>query len=144
LGFIEKFERRLERLVNGAFSKAFKSQIQPVEIGAAIKAKLDSAAAVVGKDRILAPNIFKVRLSPTDYSRLKQLGDSLLGEIQKQVASHAKKQRYQFAGELSITVEPRQTLDWVNSKFQPVEPRLRTWPKSTGTQLWISMANVTC
>lgn len=110
MGFIEKFERRLERFVNGAFSKAFKSQIQPVEIGAAIKAKLDSSAAVIGKDRILAPNIFKVRLSPSDYSRLKQLGDSLLSEIQKQVTSHAKKQRYQFSGELSITVEPSQSL----------------------------------
>jgi hypothetical protein len=110
LGFIEKFERRLERFVNGAFSKAFKSQIQPVEISSAIKAKLDSSAAVVGKDRILAPNVFVVRLSPADYSRLKQLGNSLLAEIQKQVTAHAKKQRYQFSGELSITVEPSQSL----------------------------------
>ncbi|NBS61171.1 MAG: DUF2662 domain-containing protein, partial [Microbacteriaceae bacterium] len=38
MGLIENFERRLERFVNGAFSKAFKSQIQPVEISSAIKA----------------------------------------------------------------------------------------------------------
>ena len=54
MGFVENFERRLESLVNGAFSKAFKSQLQPVEISAAIKAKMDVSAAVIGKDRILA------------------------------------------------------------------------------------------
>ena len=50
LGFIEKFERRLERFVNGAFSKAFKSQLQPVEISSAIKAKMDAGAAVVDRE----------------------------------------------------------------------------------------------
>jgi len=110
LGFIDTFEKRLERFVNGAFSKAFKSQIQPVEISSAIKAKMDKAAAVVAKDRILAPNSFTVRLSPNDFSRLSQLGSSLQSEIKRQVTSHAKKQRYQFTGELSIAIEPSQTL----------------------------------
>lgn len=110
LGFVERFERRLERLVNGAFSKAFKSQIQPVEISSAIKAKMDAAAAVVNKDRILAPNAFKVRLGLADYSRLSQLGPSLQGEIQKQVTAHAKKQRYQFPAPLEIVIESSSTL----------------------------------
>ncbi len=110
LSFIERFEKRLERFVNGAFSKAFKSQIQPVEISSAIKAKMDGTAAVVAKDRILAANAYTVRLSPTDFSRLKQLGDSLHGEIKRQVSSHIKKQRYQLSGDLSIAIEPAQSL----------------------------------
>jgi len=110
LSFIERFEKRLERFVNGAFSKAFKSQIQPVEISSAIKAKMDGTAAVVAKDRILAANAYVVRLSPTDFSRLKQLGDSLHGEIKRQVSSHIKKQRYQLSGDLSIAIEPAQSL----------------------------------
>jgi hypothetical protein len=110
LSFIERFEKRLERFVNGAFSKAFKSQIQPVEISSAIKAKMDGTAGVVAKDRILAANAYVVRLSPTDFSRLKQLGDSLHGEIKRQVSSHIKKQRYQLSGDLSIAIEPAQSL----------------------------------
>lgn len=110
MGFIDTFEKRLERFVNGAFSKAFKSQIQPVEISSAIKAKMDKAAGVVTKDRILAPNAFTVRLSPSDFSRLKQLGESLQSEIKRSVTNHAKKQRYQFTGELNIAIEPSQTL----------------------------------
>jgi len=105
LGLIENFERRLERFVNGAFSKAFKSQIQPVEISSAIRAKMDAGAAVVDRDRILAPNEYKVQLSQADYSRLTPLGEQLVAEVQKQLQAHAKKQRYQFGGELTIEVE---------------------------------------
>ena len=110
MSFIDRFEKRLERFVNGAFSKAFKHQIQPVEISSAIKAKMDGTAAVVAKDRILAANSFTVRLSPTDFSRLKQLGDSLQGEIKRQVSSHVKKQRYQLSDDLAIAIEPSQSL----------------------------------
>lgn len=105
MGLIENFERRLERFVNGAFSKAFKSQIQPVEISSAIRAKMDAGAAVVDRDRILAPNEYKVQLSQADYSRLTPLGEQLVAEVQKQLQAHAKKQRYQFGGELTIEVE---------------------------------------
>ena len=105
MGLIENFERRLERFVNGAFSKAFKSQIQPVEISSAIKSKMDAGAAVVDRDRILAPNSFTVKLSQADYARLRPMGEHLVSEVKKQLLAHAKKQRYQFGGELSIEVE---------------------------------------
>jgi len=110
LGFIENFERRLETFVNGAFSKAFKSQLQPVEISAAIKAKMDVSAAVIGKDRILAPNEFRVSLSQPDLLRLNSLGDNLVAEITKQVSSHAKKQRYQLTDALAISLASSSTL----------------------------------
>ena len=110
MGFIENFERRLETFVNGAFSKAFKSQLQPVEISAAIKAKMDVSAAVIGKDRILAPNEFRVSLSQTDLLRLNSLGDNLVSEISKQVATHVKKQRYQLTDELAISLSSSSTL----------------------------------
>lgn len=110
MGFIENFERRLENFVNGAFSKAFKSQLQPVEISAAIKAKMDVSAAVIGKDRILAPNEFNVSLSQQDLLRLKSLGENLVSEITKQVNSHVKKQRYQLTADLAITLTSSSTL----------------------------------
>jgi len=110
LGLIENFERRLERFVNGAFSKAFKSQIQPVEISSAIKAKMDAGAAVVDRERILAPNSYTVKLSQPDYARLRPLGQDLVADVKKQLLAHAKKQRYQFSGELVIEVEALSTL----------------------------------
>ena len=110
MGFLANFEHRLERFVNGAFSKAFKSQLQPVEISAAIKAKMDAGAAVVGRDRIIAPNQYKVLLSQADFVRLKPLGQSMITEITKQVTDHAKKQRYQFSSALDIDIESSSVL----------------------------------
>lgn len=110
MGLIDNFERRLERFVNGAFSKAFKSQIQPVEISSAIKAKMDAGAAVVDRERVLAPNKYLVKLSKADYARLRPMGDHLLLDVRKQLLAHAKKQRYQFGGELVIEVEANGSL----------------------------------
>ncbi len=110
MGFVENFERRLERFVNGAFSKAFKSQLQPVEISAAIKAKMDVSAAVIGKDRILAPNEFRVSLSQPDLLRLNSLGDNLVDELTKQVNTHVKRQRYQLTDSLVITLSSSSNL----------------------------------
>jgi hypothetical protein len=110
LGLIENFEHRLESFVNGAFSKAFKSQLQPVEISAAIKAKMDVSAAVMGKDRIIAPNEFRVSLSQMDLVRLNNLGDGLVTEITKQVNSHVKKQRYQLTDALNVSLTPSSNL----------------------------------
>ena len=104
MGFIENFERRLENFVNGSFSKAFKSQLQPVEISSAIKAKMDASAAVMGKDRILAPNEFQVSLSQVDFLRLQSHGESLVEELTKLVSAHVKKQRYQLPSPLNISL----------------------------------------
>jgi hypothetical protein len=104
LGFIENFERRLENFVNGSFSKAFKSQLQPVEISSAIKAKMDASAAVMGKERILAPNEFQVSLSQVDFLRLQSHGESLVEELSKLVSAHVKKQRYQLHSPLNISL----------------------------------------
>ena len=56
MGLLDNFERGLERVVNGAFAKTFKSGLQPIEITAALRRELDTKAAVVARDRILVPN----------------------------------------------------------------------------------------
>ncbi|MEY4390405.1 MAG: hypothetical protein RLZZ400_148, partial [Actinomycetota bacterium] len=60
MGILDGFEKGLERLVTGAFSKTFKSELQPIEIAAAIKNEMDAKASVVSRDRILVPNTFTV------------------------------------------------------------------------------------
>src|SRR6187549_2916001 len=96
VGLLDNFEKGLERAVNGAFAKTFKSGLQPVEITAALRRELDTKAAVVSRDRILVPNKFVVRLSSEDYERMTGLGDALLDELTQLVQSHAAAQRYTF------------------------------------------------
>ena len=110
MGLLDNFERGLERAVNGAFAKTFKSGLQPVEITSALRRELDTKAAVVSRDRILVPNRFTVRLSPDDYDRMTGLGDALIDELTQLVQSHAAAQHYSFAGGISITLEKSDAL----------------------------------
>jgi FhaA, N-terminal domain/FHA domain len=105
VGLLDSFERGLERAVNSAFAKTFRSGIQPVEIASALRSELDKKAAVVSRDRILAPNTFTVRLAPADEEKMSALGSALGIELDKLVQDHAKAQGYSFAGPVSITVQ---------------------------------------
>ena len=104
MGLLDSFEKGLERAVNSAFAKTFRSGIQPVEIASALRSELDKKAAVVSRDRILAPNTFTVRLSPADDDRISALGDALLHELDTLVHAHAKAQGYSFAGPVTIAI----------------------------------------
>ncbi|WP_125129863.1 DUF3662 and FHA domain-containing protein [Microbacterium sp. 10M-3C3] len=105
MGLLDSFEKGLERAVNGAFAKTFRSGIQPVEIASALRSELDKKSAVVSRDRILAPNTFVVHLSPADDDRMRQLGTALGDELDTLVQKHARTQGYSFAGPVSITID---------------------------------------
>jgi hypothetical protein len=110
LGFLDKLEKGIERVVTGAFSKTFKSELQPIEIASAIKSQMDANASVVSRDRILVPNKFEVTLSASDYGRFKLIADRLNLELLNQAQTHATKQGYQFAGPLMISLSESSNL----------------------------------
>lgn len=105
MGLLDNFERALERAVNGAFAKTFKSGLQPIEITSALRRELDTTAAVVARDRILVPNRFTVRLSHSDYERMSALGPTLTDELTQLVQQHAAAQHYSFSGGISIALQ---------------------------------------
>jgi hypothetical protein len=105
LGLLDSFERGLERAVNGAFAKTFKSGVQPVDITSALRRELDTKAAVVSRDRILVPNRFTVRLAPMDYDRMVSIGPTLIDELTQLVQRHAAAQHYSFSSAISIALE---------------------------------------
>ena len=104
MSIFDSFEKGLERIVTGAFSKAFKSELQPIEIAAAIKGEMDSKASIVSRERIIAPNAYTVNLSSADFKRMQSLGESLLFELNDQATRHALRQKFQFGAGLLINV----------------------------------------
>jgi len=110
VGLLDSFEKGLERAVNGAFAKTFRSGIQPVEIASALRSELDKNAVVVTRERILAPNAFSVRLSPADDEKMSALGSTLVSELDTLVKKHARTQGYSFAGPVTISIERDTTL----------------------------------
>ena len=101
-GVIQRFEQRLEGAVTGAFARAFRSAVQPVEIAAALQREVDNSAHILSRERMLVPNDFTVELSPSDHGRLSQFSDTLSKELSRLVEEHVKEQRYTLAGPLSI------------------------------------------
>ena len=102
MGLLDNFEKGLERAVNGAFAKTFRSGLAPVEITSALRRELDTKAAVISRDRILVPNSFRVIVGPNDYQRMMALGPTLTDDLIQFIQTHAKQQGYQFAGGISM------------------------------------------
>lgn len=110
MGFLDKFEKTLEKKVTGLFSKTFKSGLEPLEIASAIKQEMDAKASILSRDRILVPNSYLIQLSPQDYERLHDLGEPLVEELSKLCSEHAAKQRFQFGELLDISLSQEASL----------------------------------
>ena len=134
LGLLDSFEKGLERAVNGAFAKTFKSGLQPVEITSALRRELDTKAAVVSRDRILVPNKFTVLLSRVDYDRMIGLGSTLVDELTGLVQQHAAAQHYSFAGGISIALAEDSTLSQGMIEIQSVNVK--------GTVAWTPVLEI--
>lgn len=110
MGILDNVERGLERAVNGAFARTFRSGVQPVEIASALKRELDIGSVIVDRDRVLAPNRFVVRVSTADASRLRRMGDTLERELLSVVNKYADHQGYQLLGGADVEIREDEAL----------------------------------
>jgi hypothetical protein len=106
VGVLQRFEQKLDRLVNGAFARAFRSEVQPVEIAAALQRELDDKAAVLDRERTVAPNVLTVELGPGDYERLAPYSGPLSAELATMVKEHADTQGYHLMGPPEVSLVP--------------------------------------
>lgn len=108
MGVLHRFEHRLEEMISGAFARAFRSAVQPVEISAALQREVDNNTQILSRDRRLVPNDFEVELSQTDLDRLGPY--DLTHEFTSQLEQHAARQGYVFPGPISIEFEAAEDL----------------------------------
>jgi len=111
VGVLQRFERRLSGLVEGLFARAFRSEVQPVEIAAALQRELDNEAAIVGSERTLVPNRFIVELGDHDHARLAPYTRPLVHELIEMVREYADEQRYSFVGPVTVELAHEPSLD---------------------------------
>ena len=107
---IQGFERRLERLVEGTFNKAFRSGLQPVEIGHRVTRVLDAGRTLGVNGRPVAPNNIGVYLSRADFERFTSFAEALARELAEAARDHARDEDYQFVGPVTVTLVPDETL----------------------------------
>ena len=69
---LQSFERGLERMVEGVFSRRSRSSIRPVELGRRLLREMDDHRSVDVKGRRIVPNAFTFHLSPQRSRRLRR------------------------------------------------------------------------
>jgi hypothetical protein len=105
VGVLQRFERRLEGMVGLAFARIFKGKVHPAEIAKALQREADEQRSVVGEGRVLAPNVYVVRLGETDFGHLGQWSDQLAAELADMVAEHIDDEGYQVFDKVTVRLE---------------------------------------
>jgi len=86
---LRNLEAKLEGLVGGAFNRAFKSRVQPVEIARKL-AKEMADNQTVSISRTYVPNHYTVWLSPQDREQFEGYEDGLKKELSDYLLEHAR------------------------------------------------------
>jgi hypothetical protein len=110
VGGLQRLENKLEQMISGAFARAFRSAVQPVEIAAALQRECDNNAQILSRERRLVPNDFHVELSATDLERLSPYDSALADDLVRQLREHADDQSYVFPGPVTIAFDPADDL----------------------------------
>jgi hypothetical protein len=107
---LQGFERRLERTVEGVFSRAFKSKLKPIELGRRLVREMDDNRSIDVKGRTIVPNDFTFSLSPEEHATFQEIHDALIRELADVAREHAKDESYAFMGPITIVLEAEPTL----------------------------------
>ena len=105
MGIFARFEKKVEGAVSGAFARAFKGDVQPVEIAARLQRELDAEAKLLSRDKRLVPNEFNVRLSQHDHDKLAPYATTLNAELATELRNHAREMGYVFNGPVKVVFE---------------------------------------
>jgi hypothetical protein len=105
---LRNFERRLERIVEGAFARAFKSGLRPIEIGRRLTREMDDSRSIGVRGGTVVANHYTVNLSKQDADEFAQVTDTMQRELADLARDHAREEGYTFMGpvEVDFHVDP--------------------------------------
>ena len=90
---LRAIEQKIEALFEGVFGRAFRTNVQPVELARKIAKEMDDHRTV-SVSRVYVPNEYTVFLSSADREQFEGYENSLLAELEEYVAEHAKRENY--------------------------------------------------
>ena len=89
MSILRNLEAKLEGLFEGAFSRTFKSKVQPVEIARKLAKEMQDNKSV-SISRTYVPNQYVVWLSPDDRAQFEGYEDGLKKELSDYLLEHAR------------------------------------------------------
>jgi hypothetical protein len=104
MAILRDFERRLERIVEGLFTKAFRSGVQPVELAKRVLRAMDGNQTV-GVKGVWVPNRYVFTLSSEDREQFARIERSLASELEQVVVDGARERGWGLLARPKVTFE---------------------------------------
>jgi hypothetical protein len=90
---LRAIEQKIEALIEGVFGRAFRTNVQPVELARKLSKEMDDHKTV-SVSRVYVPNEYTVYLSTSDHEQFADYQGSLIAELEEYIAEHAKRENY--------------------------------------------------
>ena len=107
---LRSIEAKLESLFEGVFGRAFRTNVQPVELARKLVKEMDEHRTV-SVSRVYVPNEYTVYLSPGDRAQFEGYEGELRQELADYLAEHAKREGYDVRTALRVLLETDDDLD---------------------------------
>jgi hypothetical protein len=104
MAILRDFEHRLERIVEGFFTKAFRSGLQPVELAKRVLREME-AGKTVGVREVWVPNRYVLHLSDEDRKRLAGMEKALGRELERVVVEGARERGFGLVARPEVVFE---------------------------------------
>jgi hypothetical protein len=92
MSVLRSLESKIAGLVEGTFSRAFRSEVRPVEIARKLAREMEEHKSL-SVSRTYVPNEYRVFLSPRDRERFADYEDALAGELAGYLLEYARRER---------------------------------------------------
>ena len=90
---LRAIEQRLERIFEGVFGRAFRTNVQPVELARRLAKEMDEHRST-SVTRVYVPNEYTIYLSSSDRKQFEGYESSLVSELEEYLAEHATRENY--------------------------------------------------
>ena len=107
---LRTIERKIESLFEGVFGRAFRTNVQPVELARKLAKEMDDHRNV-SVSRVYVPNEYTVFLSPPDREQFESYEDNLRSELQEYLSEHARREDYALLSPPRVLMETDSDLD---------------------------------
>ena len=92
---LRTIEQKIESLFEGAFGRAFRRNVQPVELARKLAKEMDDYK-MVSVSQVYAPNEYVVYLSPADRAQFESYEPALTRELEEYLAEHGRREGYKL------------------------------------------------
>src|SRR2546421_5563236 len=90
---LRAIEGKIEALLEGVFGRAFRTNVQPVELARKLAKEMDDHRTV-SVSRVYVPNEYTVYLAPADREQFASYEQSLIEELQTYLGEQARRESY--------------------------------------------------